>query len=74
MKLKKRTLLELRQIMKEEHGRELSDKELKTFAYSLVGYFDLLLKVNHRHGFGNHPDGLIAKMNNNDNNKSDYKG
>lgn len=53
MKFKKDSLLELRQILKEDFNFEPNDKELSNFAYSLVGYFDLLLKVDSRHKFRN---------------------
>lgn len=48
MKLKKSTILELNQILKEDFKYELKGKELEKFAYSLVGYFDLLTKINSR--------------------------
>ena len=37
----------------------LDGKDLEKFAYSLVGYFDLLLKVENRHRFGNSPHRAI---------------
>lgn len=49
MKLKRATILELKPILVEEFGLKLEGKELETFAYSLVGYFDLLAKINFRH-------------------------
>lgn len=48
MKLKKDTILELGQILKEEFNLQLSDMDLERLAYSLVGYFDLLFKIHHR--------------------------
>ncbi len=59
MKLKKKTVFELKQILKEEFNLKLSDKNLEKFAYSLVGYFDLLAKIDFRHKFGNRPDRAI---------------
>ena len=53
MKLKKSTILELNQILKEEFNFELDKKDLEKLAYSLVGYFDLLAKIHYRHKFGN---------------------
>ena len=50
MKLKKQTILELGKILKEEFHLTLEGKELERFAYSLVGYFDLLLKIQFREG------------------------
>lgn len=46
MKLKKETLLELKQILKEEYKFDVTGKELEKFAINLVGYYDLLLKLN----------------------------
>ncbi|NMB81055.1 MAG: hypothetical protein GYA14_04500 [Ignavibacteria bacterium] len=48
MKLKKQTILELGKILKEEFNLTLGGKELEKFAYCLVGYFDLLLKIQSR--------------------------
>lgn len=48
MKLKKETLLELKQILKEEFGFDIAGKELEKFASSLLGYFNLLMKINSR--------------------------
>ena len=45
MKLSKETILELQQIMKDEFNVELRGKELERFAYLLVGYFELLVKI-----------------------------
>ena len=47
--LKEKTILELGQILKEEYGVTLAKKDLEKFAYSLVGYFDLLAKIDFRH-------------------------
>lgn len=44
MKLDKKIIDELGPILEEEFGIILEDKELERFAYSLLGYFDLLLK------------------------------
>lgn len=59
MKLKTSTLLELKNILKEEFNFKPNPKELEKFAFSLVGYFDLLMKVDSRHKFGNSPDTAI---------------
>lgn len=48
MKLSKKTIQELKLILKEEFSMELNASELEKLAYSLVGYFDLLRKVNER--------------------------
>lgn len=49
MRLKKATLLELKQIVEEEFDVKLDANDLEELAYSLVGYFDLLVKINYRH-------------------------
>lgn len=48
MQLKKATIQELRQILKEEFNFNLEGKQLDKFAHNLVGYFDLLMKINSR--------------------------
>lgn len=40
-------ILELKEIIKQEYGRELSLAEASEIANTLVGYFDLLAKVHH---------------------------
>lgn len=55
MKLKKETIQELKKILKEEYDTELAPADLERFAYSLVDYFDLLIKIVHRDKFGNSP-------------------
>lgn len=59
MKLSTPTLLELEQILKEEFNLELDSKDLSKFAYSLVGLFDLMQKIEDRHKFQNHPSQVI---------------
>jgi hypothetical protein len=39
---------ELRQILKEDFGREVSQADASDIAYTLVGYYDLLAKIYHR--------------------------
>jgi len=53
MKLSKERVQELGQVLKEEFNLELDDSNLEKLAYSLAGYFDLLLKIENRHKFGN---------------------
>ena len=48
MKLSKTTIQELEEILKNEYGATLSKSELEKFAYSLVGYFHILLKAEIR--------------------------
>lgn len=65
MKLQKSTIEELGIILNEEFGTELSPMDLERFAYSLVGYFGLLLKAKVREGktegFGNRSASRIDK-------------
>lgn len=42
MKLKKKTIQELGDILERQFEMKLSENELEKLAYSLVGYFDLL--------------------------------
>ena len=53
MKLNRSTIQELGGILKDEYGQEFEYKDLEKFAYSLVGYFDLLQKIVERHKSGN---------------------
>ena len=46
--LKKETIQELGPIMKKKFNVDLSPNDLEKFAYSLVGYFSLLLKAEIR--------------------------
>jgi HD superfamily phosphodiesterase len=48
IRIKKQTIIELGKILKEEFNYNLSGQDLETLANSLVGYFDLLIKVNQR--------------------------
>lgn len=43
---------ELKLILKEEFNLELDQKDLVRFATSLVGYFDLLARIEHRSKYG----------------------
>lgn len=49
MKLKKETIKELEVILKEEFNLNLNSNDLEKLAYCLVGYFDLLNKIENRH-------------------------
>ena len=53
MKLSKNTVLELKQILREEFNLYLNDQDLENLAHSLVGYFSLLKRIENRHRFGN---------------------
>lgn len=51
MKLKKETINELGTILKEEFKIDLSKSDLEKLAYSLIGYFSLLIRIDKRDGF-----------------------
>ncbi len=63
MRLQRETVLKLGEIMKYEFNKDMDYGDLEKLAYSLVGYFDLLLKIENRHKFGNRPGGLIDSNN-----------
>ena len=44
----KKLILELKRIFKEEYGKDLSFAEASEAASNLVGFFDLLLKIDAR--------------------------
>ena len=46
MKLTATTLDRLRLILREDFGLEVSDQELHTIAFNLLGYFNALLKYD----------------------------
>jgi hypothetical protein len=46
--LKQELLNELREIVKEDFGKSLSDEELFEFGNSLISYFELLAKIYFR--------------------------
>ncbi len=47
MAVSNKLILELQQIIKDEYGREPSLAEVSEIANGLVGYFDLLAKMDH---------------------------
>jgi hypothetical protein len=46
-------LQELKEIIKEEYGRNLSMEEVSEIGNGLVGYFDMLAKMNHENNQNN---------------------
>lgn len=48
MAISEATIQELKQILKEDYGKEVTQAEASKIAYTLVGYFDLLAKIYHR--------------------------
>jgi len=59
--LSETTIQELKQILKEDYGKKVTQAEASNIAHTLVGYFDLLAKIYHQE----------KTKNKNDNNKSD---
>ena len=60
VQLSKERILEFQKIFKEEYGKELSYKEAHEAAHNLVGFFDLLLKIDMREN----PQNYIKKSRN----------
>jgi hypothetical protein len=48
MAISKETVMELKKIIKEDYGKDLSYDKAWEIAHDLVGYFDLLAKIYHR--------------------------
>lgn len=48
MVISEATIQELRQILKEDYGKEVTQAEASEIVYTLVGYFDLLAKIYHQ--------------------------
>ncbi len=46
--LSNQTIEDLRQIVREDYGREITEAEASQTASMLIGYFDLLAKIHHR--------------------------
>ena len=46
--LSKERILEWQRIFREEYGKELSFAEAEEAAHNLVGFFDLLLKIDRK--------------------------
>jgi len=51
--LKKETLEELREIIKEDFGKNLNDKELFEFGSCLLSYFELLARISFQNQLNN---------------------
>jgi hypothetical protein len=52
--LSQELLKELREIVREDLGKELDDKELFEFGENLLSYFELLAKIYARESLENH--------------------
>jgi hypothetical protein len=48
MPISQEKIEELRQILKEDYGRDVSQTDTSEIAHTLVGYYDLLAKIYHR--------------------------
>ena len=55
------TVENFKQMFKKEYGVEYSDQEAWEAAHNLIGFFDLLLKVDRRENPENYTDGKIVK-------------
>ena len=51
--LNESTIQELRQILAEDYGKNMSIAEASEIAHMLVGYYDLLAKIHHQDQFIN---------------------
>lgn len=50
--ISKKSLKELEQILLEDFNLQLSSRDLANLASSLVGYFELLIKIDWRNKYG----------------------
>jgi hypothetical protein len=48
IQVSKERILELQTIIKEDYGREIDFSHASSIAHDMVGYFDLLAKLNHQ--------------------------
>jgi hypothetical protein len=48
MPISPETIDELRHILSEDYGRDVSQADASEIAHTLVGYYDLLAKIYHR--------------------------
>lgn len=48
MSISEAIIQELKQILKEDYGKEATQAEISEIAYTLIRYFDLLAKIYHR--------------------------
>ena len=60
VQLSKERILEFQKIFKEEYGKKLSFAEAHEAAHNLIGFFDLLLKIDRREN----PQNYIQKARN----------
>ncbi len=48
MAISEETIQEMRQVLKEEYGKDFTYAETSEILKSLTGYFDLLARIHHR--------------------------
>jgi hypothetical protein len=58
-------IAELRQILKDDYGRDVSQADASQIAHALIGYYDLLAKVYHREKIENNDNNYDEKNNKN---------
>jgi len=61
VQLSKKTISKWQKILKEDYGREISFAEASEAAHNLVGFFDLLLKIDMRNNPQNYNKKLLTK-------------
>ena len=59
--LSKEAIEEFKKIWKEDYKREISDKEAYEAANNLLGFFDLLLKIDRRNRIKHKIDNKLQK-------------
>ena len=61
VQLSRETISKWQKILKEDYGREISFAEASEAAHNLVGFFDLLLKIDMRNNPQNYNKKLLTK-------------
>ena len=61
VQLSKKTISKWQKILKEDYGREISFAEASEAAHNLVGFFDLLLKIDMRNNPQKYNKKLLTK-------------
>ena len=56
MAISEATIQELKQVLMEDYGKDVTQVEASEIAHTLVGYFDLLAKIHHREIMKNNYD------------------
>lgn len=63
MAISEATIKEMRQVLKEDYGKDITQAEASEITRTLVGYFDLLAKIYHREKIKNNSDNNEPKNN-----------